>query len=238
MISCYRATDNVASSKYLYNVVDDLNRQFPNASDFLFGDFHFPGVTWDFLTVATPNSNNEPEQFLDICLSLNLTQVLKEPIRLKHLLDLLLTNSPDHVKSVLYLPGLSDYKIINLTIFLILDTRSWVKKKFEDYKRPAFESINIELYAFLPTFHVQYLSRSINENSSLVKNNLNDLINPFISSVIIKRDKNHSWFNKTLKRLSNKTKHLFRIAKKRNTQVSWDKYEGSAKTYAKEVQTS
>lgn len=93
---CYRAPDSGPSfTDNLYNAVFELHNQFPKSAVFLFGDFNFPSINWQSLTVPTSGTTNDSCRFLDLCLTFNLTQVINEPTRLDNILDLLLTNTPD-----------------------------------------------------------------------------------------------------------------------------------------------
>lgn len=49
---------------------------FFNYRVFLFWDLEFHGIIWDLLTTVTPNSNNEPDKFSEVCSSLNFSEVL------------------------------------------------------------------------------------------------------------------------------------------------------------------
>lgn len=83
---------------------------------------------------------------LKLCLNFNLYQFFfYQPTRGSYILDLLLKNFPDNVRNALYLPGLSDLKLFNLTHSLRAEANEPVIKTIIGYSKANFEAINQEL---------------------------------------------------------------------------------------------
>lgn len=62
---------------------------------------------------------NESKQFLDVFLNYNFTQVIDKPTSGENIFDLRLTTTPKLFKSVEYVQGLSDHKLINIKLSFI-----------------------------------------------------------------------------------------------------------------------
>ena len=68
---------------------------------FLLGDFNLPDINWDTLTGTSTISNN----FCDCAFKSNLTQLVESPTHTGgNILDLVLTNSPEYILSLLVHP--------------------------------------------------------------------------------------------------------------------------------------
>lgn len=198
-------------STEMCNILTHVHQQFPDTAVFLFGDFHFPPINGDLLTTANPSCRNKANEFLNLCLNFNLSQVFDQPTWGTKILDLLLTNSPDNVRNALCLLGLSDRKLINLTHSLPVEVNEPVRRTIKDYNNANFKSINQELQLLLLFYETNFLLLSTNENWSLYKNKLWDLTNHYILSLFIKSERNHPWYNKFAK-ISNRKRILFQKA--------------------------
>lgn len=99
----------------LNNVLCDITSKHPKA-DLLFEDFNFPDIKWHNLAHHLVN-HTEAKHFLDVCLDINLTQLVSQPPRITqdtaNVLDLILTNQPDRLSSITYLQEISDHKVIH-----------------------------------------------------------------------------------------------------------------------------
>lgn len=155
--------------------------------------WRLPPLIVDLLTTANPSCRNEANGFLELCLRFNLFRAFDQPTRDTNILYLLLTNSPDNLRNILYLPGISDYKPINLTLWLPVEANETVRKTIKNYSKANIEAVNWELQVFLSVYKITFLSHSTNENSSLFKNKLQDLTNRYIGSLAIKSNKHQPW---------------------------------------------
>lgn len=61
------------------------------------------------------------------------------------------------------------------------------------------------------------------------------LKNKYIPNLIVKSDSNNVWFNKSLKRLLNRKKRLYRSAKLSQKQEAWERYRNCANKYINEL---
>ena len=77
------------------------------------GDFNFPG--WDWNNKRLKPKSAYPSlltKFSEILDDVSMVQIVEEPTRKNHTLDLLITNQPDKILRVDVLPGVSDHDII------------------------------------------------------------------------------------------------------------------------------
>lgn len=159
----------------------------------------------------------------------NLSQLVSEPTRTtsttSSILDLVLTNVPHLISSVTHLPGLSDHSLLHF------DVEIPVCKHIRNYKRADFNAINRELGHFLDEYLPEFSMRSVDANWELFKDTIERLTNVFVPLKSLRCDRESPWFNKFLKRLSNKKKHLFRSAKVLNSKVRWESYFLAAAEY-------
>lgn len=153
---CYRPprTDPDFARK-LNEILSQLSNKHPNAHILLYGDFNFPTINW--LNQTSPTSGNtEAREFVDVCLNFNLIQQVTKPTRVtsesSNILDLILTNSPESLKSIAYLREISDHKVIHTTFNFTPKTRPIFRKTIRLYDKGNYEIINHELRDFLPYF--------------------------------------------------------------------------------------
>lgn len=78
-------------------LLTDVCTRFPNSLLIIFGDFNFPSINWDTLSVSA--SDKDAHAFLQSCLDFHLTQLITKPTRsagaTANILDLILTNNTD-----------------------------------------------------------------------------------------------------------------------------------------------
>lgn len=102
------SSDNGTSTSNLCDLIDLVCSTKPSFL-LLTGDFNYPGIDW---TQSFPLASNHFEQmFIDTIQQQVLHQMIFHPTRYRtgsqpHLLDLVLTNEPNMVKDINYLPGL------------------------------------------------------------------------------------------------------------------------------------
>lgn len=205
---CYRPprTDPDFPRK-LNEILSQLTNKHPNARVLLYGDFNFPSINW--LNQVSPTSGNtEAREFVDVCLNFNLIQQVTEPTRVtsesSNILDLVLTNSPESLKSIAYLREISDHKVIHTIFNFTPKIRSIFRKTIHLYDKGNYELINRELRDFLPYFELNLGSCSLNDSWLMLKDKITDLTNKFIPTVSFTANKNKPWFSKSLKTLENK----------------------------------
>lgn len=86
-----------------------------NYPSIVLGDFNYPDIDWINLEKPLPSSSGD---FVDMVRSHNLEQLVKEPTRRGHILDILLTNYSSLVENVSVEPpiGMSDHNSFSFSI--------------------------------------------------------------------------------------------------------------------------
>lgn len=239
---CYRPPKSSPDfARQLNGILAELTTKYPNAHVLLLGDFNFPNIDWCNLTSSAPNAK-EANDFLDVCLNFNLTQLITQPTRVTrdtaNILDLILTTDPESLSSITYLDEISDHKVIHANFTFVPQMRQACTKTIRLYDKGNYAAITRELEVFLPTFRDGFWERPINDNWLIFKNKLNQLADQFIPKISFRPTRQKPWFTKTLKRLENKKKRLFRAAKNKNTDSAWEKYKVAEKAYSSEVRNA
>jgi len=179
--------------KYLQSLNSSTN------SLLLLGDFNFSDINWDSMCGLSPLS----AKFCDIIFNLNLFQLISEPTHIAgNILDLILTNIPDHIFNVnvhceppLLIP--SDHYIITFNVqTLNYEVNNRVTTSFDFTKgnyeglchflsncdfSPCFESVDIE-------FAWCYISGFIKEG-----------MKQFVPVITVNCKNQPKWFNSSIR---------------------------------------
>lgn len=174
--------------------------RFSKANLLFFRDFSFPEINWQLLMSMSRDSKH----FLDLCMMFNLVQVVNMPTCNGNILDLVFASSPDLVDSAVYLPGISNHKIINVLISLPVTIKSPFSKVIWDFNKANYVGIHNELTIFRYLSLLFFLSRSVEENWVLFKQKLVDLVNWYVPLLRIRGDTGQPGYDKELKTLDNK----------------------------------
>lgn len=197
---CYRPPQtNSDFCRHMNNSLRQLVATYPNARILLFGDFNYPDIEWHNLGLSSLTCHAEAKNFIDVCLNFNFSQLVTEPTRVTqetaNILDLILTNSPENLSSISYLPEISDHKIIHAQFSFISAPKFTSAKTIRLYDRGNYDAINEDLDTFLSEYKSVFHTRTIHENWSIFKNKLNVLINMFIPRVTFRTNNNKPWFS-------------------------------------------
>lgn len=232
---CYRPPHRSPDfPRKLQNALNQLVSKHPKAHVLLFGDFNYPNIDWSNQPQPTV-SQEKPNDLIDVCLNFNLTQVVSEPTRVAgeaaNTLDLILTTHPDSVNFITFLREISGHKVIHANFNFSPVLKQTSQKSIRLYDKGNYEAINSELTNFLSVLETTYLSRSVNENWTLIKHKIIELTNKYIPSCSFRKSNQKPWFTNTLKRLENKKKRAFRKAKRHANPHAWEKYYEAEHAY-------
>lgn len=116
---CYRPpSSSPAFTNELHDIISTITTKFPSTPLFLFGDFNFPNIVWNSDIPNLLSSSSDSKDFLGICTTFSLTQLVTQATRSTstsaNILDLILTNRPDYASTIHYLPGISDHLLLNI----------------------------------------------------------------------------------------------------------------------------
>lgn len=215
---CYRAPSATAGfCNALHDALNAVRAKFTNVPIFLFGDFNFPGIDWSSVTISTDVRLSESSQFPTLCSEFSFTQVVTQPTRLTRttssILDLLLTDAPDLVSAINYMEGISDHRLLHITLNLPARTSPNKRKRIFNYGKANFTANNEGLEKFLDEFVIGFELRSVDTNWCMFRNKIQELIDLHVPRKNITTNHKCPWYNQALKRMANKKKRFFRKAK-------------------------
>lgn len=239
---CYRPPNSDPDFAYkLNNNLSDLGKQYPQAEILLFGDFNFPQIDWSS-SVPSAVGSEPARDFIDFCLNCNLTQLVSQPTRVTEsnssILDLILTSHQESLSSITYLRAVSDHKVIHAAFAFRPVIRDLVTKTIRLYDKGNYSAINNELISFLPDFERISHTRSVDENWIIFRDKLATLVEKFIPKITFTANRNKPWFSRTLHKLRNKKKRLFRSAKQSKLLSLWEKYYAAEDDYLRTIRNA
>ena len=132
------------SKDNIFRLCQSIRNYLQRSPVYIVGDFNLPNINW----LTNTSSSNSEEQFLDLCLDLNLTQHVKEPTHLSgSTLDLILTNpTADNlmIKSEISAPFTSscDHNFISFQTSMTITKPEFDGKTFYCYRKGNYVAIN------------------------------------------------------------------------------------------------
>lgn len=209
--------------------------RFPSSPIFLLGDFNYPSIIWEGASSSINSSHNEGNSFLSFCGDFHLHQIVSSPTRItassSNILDLILATAPDLASSVTHYEGLSDHSLLHFFVNVPVCRSPKRPKIIRNYKNANFAALNEELCLFLDDFLSDFENRSVESNWLLFKDKVGYLIEKYIPSIAIRVQTDSPWYNRRLRRLNNKKKRLYRIARTMPSPCRWDRYAASVVEY-------
>lgn len=166
-----------------------MSAKLPNRIIILAGDFNYPDIEWSNLHLNNPYNRAEYLRFLHFTQIHNLTQLVQEPTRGNHILDLILTNHPVNA-CVHVLEDISDHKLVHCLLSLPCRDKTIKEKRLRNYACANVDKMNSMLADF--TFHFQrnFESRSTNQNWCFFRDKLKEIENACIPTLTIKTQSN------------------------------------------------
>jgi hypothetical protein len=202
----------------------------------LAGDFNFPSVNWDQLTVDPGGSYaNLSRQMLDIANDFGLEQIVREPTRINNTLDLFFTTNPTLVEKSCVVPGISDHDGIPV---IIMSTRpNYIK--FKPRKVFLYSKADVTgLKKYLKDWSISFISKicpqtTVNTMYNDFKNAVEKAMEKFIPSKMVTKRNKCPWLNQKVKRLHKCKQRAYNSHRRLNTSDSYDNF----KNIRKEVTT-
>lgn len=240
---CYRSpSSSITFINELHDAINAISTRYPSSCLFLLGDFNFPNICWNTQPPHLSPFSTEASNFLDLCSVFSLSQLITQPTRTLNntasTLDLILTNRPDFASSVTYSPGLSDHLLLTFHINASPPRKAKEKKYIRDYKNANFEAINNELSAFTDSFLLHFDDRSVQCNWDLFSSKIHQLMDKYIPNRVVTSYPHAPWYNSHIKRLSNRKKRFYRLAKKSPTRSRWDTYRVASEAYVHAIKNA
>ena len=217
--TCYRVGTLGESNRVeISNFLSNLLRVKKYSKLFMIGDYNLPGVSaenWD----DGECGDNIGQQFIDLFSDLNLKQIIRNPTHNKgKILDLLLTNAPQHMRDMKISDEnsicKSDHYPIHFKVLEKVKIKKAPKRKLLNFKNAAWAPLNEEIRAtdwnnLLRNTDIEAAHRSF-------ETKLNELCNKHIPTVTTKSNYQPPWFDAEVHvkcREKEKWRRKFKISK-------------------------
>ena len=144
-------------------------------------------------------------------------------------------NKPGLTKSVNVIPGLSDHEIVCADCNIRARITKKTPRKIHLWSKADWQSLRTKLCEFRDDFISSCHLRSVEENYSKFKNEIESLMTKYIPSKMTSTRFNMPWFNNTIKRMCKKKQRLFNKAKRTKLNRHWQQYRAFKKDVLKSI---
>jgi len=178
----------------------------------LCGDVNVPHVSW---SVSSPYSPSRVASVMcDIAQDFSLQQLVPEPTRGAHTLDLLLTNNPDRISNVRVVDGLpgADHEAVDFVVELAPPRSSAERRIVYDFKRADFEMFRDRLSAIPWTSYIWGVS--IEDSWQRFKDLLFAAADECIPKVTLRKRKKKTWLSDETLRMVRRKRRAHRVMKR------------------------
>ncbi len=242
--SFYRTPDNSTQSIENLNISLSKIAEQPGSPVIVVGgDFNVPGMEWNVPADVIAN-NPLQRSLLEMLDDHHLSQLVtfktrKDANGTENTLDLLLTSHPSLFTDIDHHPGISDHCIV-LAKF---STKTILPQK-PARKIPLWKSMDTELFKSevldlqQKFFKRKPSSKTVEENWTWFRDNLNNTVSSNVPHKVIKGCKRVPWFSSKLKRLCSKKEKLYNKAKQTGKKSDWDKFSNVRKDTDRKVRSA
>ena len=239
----YRSQIFGATASYMNELRESLSRikLTKNSQIWLAGDFNFPDVNWDTLSVKPGGTYaGLSRQMIEIANDFGLEQVVREPTRGKNTLDLFFTTNPTLVERSTVTPGLSDHDGVPL---IIISAKPRVIKqrprKVYLYHKADTNALLSDLRRWSDEFSSRDLTdTSVNDMYEEFQNSLETAMDSHIPSKIVSKRNQTPWINKRVKRLHKRKQRAYNQYSKNRDEVNYEKFRAARKTTFRETRSA
>ena len=184
-----------------------------NSHIWIAGDMNLPGYDWK--SNCLKPSCHHPDitiSFVDVLNDNNLAQMVTEPTRGENTLDLFITNNESRILKLKTIPGISDHDgMVYVEADISPVSFSQKPRKLHLYKHADWDGLHAHMAKFCDTV-IQSSNNdqniSANQLWNLFKTELNDSIDKFIRSKVVKRRTGFPYVDKEIKHLIRKRDKL------------------------------
>lgn len=223
--ACYRPPDGPADFvDSLNDTIGTILHEFPSSLLVIGGDFNYPGIDWPTNSVTAQNNRLECLSFIQCIDYHQLTQIVCEPTRSAHLLDLILTNQPE-ITNTHVIDEISDHKAIHCTLSVARAIKTKTEKQIFNNGPADLQKMNDMLETLTVNLETGLQDRTMNENWCLFRDKLKEIQASCIPKTVISSRTNDPWFTRDVKRLLNRKKRAYRKSTRTNDPDDWQNYK-------------
>ncbi|XP_060582784.1 uncharacterized protein LOC132739146 [Ruditapes philippinarum] len=198
-----------------------------NATEWVGGDFNMPKLDWSNITPTQDcKLQSHYRDFINILFDNNLTQVVKDPTRENHILDLFLTNNPSIVNRANVIPGISDHDAVLVDTNTSARIKLQKPRKIHLYNKADWDGLMLHM----PNLHdsltrsKSYSNKSVEKLWQTISSSIEEGVNTFIPSKWSSSKNKLPWIKVNLKRLYRKRNKAYKQYKSHNSNKSREKY--------------
>ena len=151
------------------------------------------------------------------------------------ILDLFCTNKPGLTKSVNVIPGISHHEIVCADCNIRARMTKKTPREIHLWSKADWQSLRTKLCEFRDDFISSCHLRSVEENYSKCKSEVELLMSKYIPTKMTSTRFNMPWFNNTIKRMCKKKQKLFNKAKRTKLNRHWQQYHAFKKDVLKSI---
>lgn len=150
--ACYRPPNSLPDFvDHLQDALEYIFATYPPSIVLLGGDFNYSAINWKTSSVTSGSNRHECSRLLDTMTAFHLTQLVQEPTRGDHVLDLLFTNLPTHSRTYV-LEEISDHRFVHSLVPMYVPAKHITSKCILNYPKCDHENINRMLRDFANIF--------------------------------------------------------------------------------------
>ena len=196
----------------------------------LMGYFNLLDINWTDAGGEMKSSpiygNQVNNTFLELLDDFNLEQLVKEPTRYNHILDLIITTQPSISSDIAVTPGMSDHEAVTFKLNIRRKQLIPSKRKIYLYHKANFELIRERIQNFQTSFlQNNSLENTVEENCNQMKSCILTTIEDLVPTKTFRSQHNLPWVNKALRHKIKKRKKMHDHAKASGNQNLWALYK-------------
>lgn len=176
------------------------------------GYFNLPHILWNDQGSLISSEGRLCQEMMNIVDLFALSQIVSEPSRGNHVLDLMFPNQPQLVISTVVVPRISDHSVVlcEMEITHVKPAHS-VARPVYNYWKAQVDKINEGLDGHYDVFATEAEYKNTDELWTCLKNKMLELRQHFIPCRVLNERQSRSkpWFSKALRRLTNKRQRFY-----------------------------
>jgi len=190
------------------------------------GDFNYPDINWQSKTTQSHSTTRRlNDEFIDLVDDFALTQHVESQTRNNRILDLVLSNSPDHCTSCCVIPGISDHEAVHAAFEF-----NAVRHKQPARKIPLYSKANWGGYFNHMVTHLNKLTESDKSRVSVdhlwnsFKTAIHDGATKFIPHKTARSINKKPWIRRETRRLIRQKNRAYYKQRRTNSKQDQDRY--------------
>ena len=213
----------------------ELCKLFRNSGEnsLFIGDFNFPTINW---SDQTSDRNCEP--FLQCVIDNNFEQLVTFPTHVRgNILDLVFANRPENILNIEALGNLSnsDHTILSVDVIFRSKFNS-SEEMIHDWKNGDTEGL--KEYLRMVNWNVELDGLDAEECWYSFKGKLESGINQFIPKARRRKNNNHQWMTRQVKRIVRQKQRHYNLYQADRTKANFDQYKKTEKACKKSVRSA